>query len=233
MDKATAAEWLLRRVVDPVRASELVGDQLEAHPAAGRLRFWISIGGLLLMFSWRTLVGVAASPVVALFLAIAFFLCGGAQRIHVVGFSQTTVFNARIYLLGISILFWAVTFFSLVRLGWRSTLTGVGLAASVLWSGSILFFWQWTPAIVITVLWGGSLVFCASSRKRRIALGILCSAVVAAWLLAFALSNFYPDPHSVFGKWQGLAAFFLVPIVESSITMFLHRKFITSLNTGL
>jgi hypothetical protein len=233
MDSATAAEWLLRRVVDPVRASELVGDQLEAHPASGRLRFWISIGRLLLMFSWRTLIGVAASPVMGLLLVLTFLFFGGVQTVGILGLSSMTVFHARNYLLGISILFWAVTSFSLVWLGWRSTLTGVGLVTSILWSATLTFFWQWTPAIVLTVLWAGFLVFCVSSKKRRRALGILCSAVVAAWLMAFALSNFHQDPHSVFGKWQGLAALFVVPIVESSITIFLHRKFIASQDTGL
>jgi uncharacterized membrane protein len=233
MDKANAAEWLLRRVVDPVRASELVGDQLEAHPAAGRLRFWISIAQMFLMFSWRTIIGVAASPVVGLILALAFFSFANSQTRVTVGLSETTVFHLKVYLLGVSVLLWAATVFSLVRLGWRSTLTGVGLIASLLWSTSLSFFWQWTPAIVLTILWVGFILFCVSSAKRRRALGILCGAVVAAWLTAFALSIFPRDPYSVFGKWQFLGALFLVPIVESRTTMFLHRKFIASQDTGL
>jgi hypothetical protein len=233
MDKGNAAEWLLRRVVDPVRASELVGDQLEAHPAAGRLRFWISIAQLFLVFSWRTIIGVAASPVVGLFLALAFFLLGDFHARDTAGLPELTVLHVRLYLLGVSILLWAASVFSLVRLGWRNTLTGVGLIASLLWSTSLTFFWQWTPAVVLTILWVGFIVFCVSSTKRRRALGILCSAVVAAWLIAFALSTFFRDPYSVFGKWQGLTALFLVPIVESSTTMFLHRKFISSQNASL
>lgn len=233
MDKANVAEWLLRRVVDPVRASELVGDQLEAHPTAGRLRFWISIAQLLLMFSWRTIIGVAASPVVGLLLALAFFLFANPQSRNAVGLPETTVFHAKLYLLGVSILLWAATVFSLVRLGWRSTLTGIEFIASVLWSASLSFSWQWTPAIILTILWVGFIAFCLSSAKRRRILGILCSAVVAAWLTAFALSICPRDPYSTFGKWQGLTALFLVPIVESGTIMFLHRRFITSQNTSL
>lgn len=232
MDKANVAEWLLRRVVDPIRASELVGDQLEAHPAAGGWRFWISMTRLLLVFSWRTLIGVAASPVVGLFVAFAFFFFGGSQRVGIVGLSPMTVFHARNYLLGISVLLWAATAFSLARFGWPSTLTIVGLIMSTLCSVSLSYFWQWTPAIVLTILWAGFIAFCISHAEWRRALGILCSAVLAAWLMAFALSNFPRDPHSVFGKWPGLAALLLVPIVESSITIFLHRKSIASQSTS-
>ena len=230
MDKANTAEWLLRRVVDPARASELVGDQLEAQPTAGGLRFWMSIAQLMLMFSWRTLAGVAASPVAGIVLALCFF--AGLHSREAVGLSQGTVLHVQIYLLGVSVLLWAATVFSLVRLGWRNPLTGVGLAASVLWSVSSSFFWQRTPAIVLAVLWVGFLVFCAIRAKRRRALGILCVAVGAAWLTAFALSVIPHDPYSVFGKWQGLAALFLIPIVESKTTLFLHRKLIAPQNSG-
>ena len=127
MDKANIAEWLLRRVVDPVRASELVGDQLEAHPAAGRGTFWISIARLLLIFSWRTLIGVAASPIVGLLLALAFFFFRSSQPVGIVGLSPTAVFHARNYLLGISILLWAVTFFRLCGLAGAVTLRELDL----------------------------------------------------------------------------------------------------------
>jgi hypothetical protein len=233
MDKANAAEWLLRRVVDPVRASELVGDQLEAHPAAGRLRFWISMTRLMLIFSWRTLIGVAASPVVGLFVAFAFVFFGSSQPVGIAGLPATTVFRDRNYLLGISVLLWAATGFSLVRFGWRSTLTAVGLIVSTLCSLSLSFFWQRTPAIVLAILWAGFITFCVSRARWRHALGILCGAVAAAWLMAYAISVFPPhDPHSIFGKWQGPAVLFLVPILESSATMFLHRKFIASQSTS-
>ncbi|MEO8870341.1 MAG: hypothetical protein ABI357_05875 [Granulicella sp.] len=234
MDKANVAEWLLRRVVDPVRASELVGDQLEAHPAAGWWRFWVSMTRLLLIFSWRTLIGVAASPLVGLFVAFAFVFFGSSQTVGIVGLPATTVFRDRNYLLGISILFWVATAFSLVRLGWRSTLTVVGLIVSTLCSVSLSFFWQRTPAIVLTILWASFITFCVSRAKWRYALGILCGAVAVAWLTAFAISVFPPhDAYSIFGKWQGPAVLFLVPILESSATMLLHRKFIASQSTSL
>lgn len=233
MDKANIAEWLLRRVVDDVRASELVGDQLEAHPSAGRWRFWISMTRLLLIFSWRTLIGVAAFPVAGSFVAFAFFFFGSSQPVDIVGLPATTVFHAKNYLFGISVLLWGSTVFSLVRFGWRSKLTLVGLIVSTLCSVSLSFFWRWIPAMVLTILWVAFIAFCVSNAKWRRALGILCSATLVAWLTAFILSNFPRDPHSVFGKWQGLAALFLVPIVESSITMFLHRKFIASESVSL
>ena len=127
MDKANVAEWLLRRVVDPVRASELVGDQLEAHPAAGRWTFWIAIARLLLIFSWRTLIGVAASPIVGLLLAFVFFFFRSSQPVGIVGLSPMAVFHARNYLLGISVLLWAVTFFRLCGLAGAVTLQELDL----------------------------------------------------------------------------------------------------------
>jgi hypothetical protein len=226
MDRANIAEWLLRQVVDPVRASEIVGDQLEARPTVGNLRFWISISLLLLRFSWRTLVGVAASPVMGVFLASAFLVFVNPRLENTLGLSERTVVHLQSYLIGVSVLLWAETVFSLVRLGWRNSLTCVGLIASALWSCSFAFFWQPAYAVVLTILWAGFFVFCLSSSKRRRTLAILCCSVLAAWLTAFALYAVFGDPYSVFGKWQAIAALFLVPIVESSTTMFLRRKLI-------
>lgn len=234
MDKANVAEWLLRRVVDPTRASELVGDQLEAHPAE-KSRFWISIAQLLVMFSWRTAIGVAASPVVGSFLAFVFFFFGNSKPVMSITYLPAmTIHHTTNYLLGISVLLWAVTVFSIVRLGWRSTLTVVGLMVSTLCSASLPFYWQRTPAIVLAILWVCFITFCVSRAKWRQALGILCTAVAIGWLAAFAISIFPPrDAHSIFGKWQGVAALFLVPILENSVTMFLHRRSIMSQGASL
>jgi hypothetical protein len=231
MDKANAAEWLLRRVVDPARASELVGDQLEARPTAGRFNFWISIARLLFVFSWHTILGMVISPAVGLSLALISFLFANTQSGGTQGFPKTIVFHVRIYLLGVSALLWAAAVFSLVRFGWRGALTSAGFITSILWSLSLCFFSRPAPAVTLAVLWVSFVIFCARSAKWRRALGILFCAVVAAWLTAFALSIFPRDPYSVFGKWQGLMALFLVPIVESGVTTSLHRKFIASSNS--
>ncbi|HEY0794659.1 MAG TPA: hypothetical protein VGD64_02650 [Acidisarcina sp.] len=225
MDRAKAAEWLLRQVTNPVRASELVRDQLEASSAAPRSSFWLSIAKLLLAFSWRAIVGTAVSPLGGILLTVTCFVV--LPRTDTQGFLRdTTVSNILIYLLGISMLLWAVTVFSLVRYGWRDTLTPTGLLASILWSASFSFFWNPFFAIVLSIIWVSFLVFCASSANRRRSLGILLCAVVAGWVIAFGLSALTHDPYSVFGKWQLLTALFLVPTVETSTTMFLHRKFI-------
>jgi hypothetical protein len=224
MDKAKAAEWLLRRVVDRARASELVGDQLEAYPDAGGVRFWASISGLLLRFSWRSLLGMAASPVLGLTIAMAFFIFTNPDSTGNLGLSDMTVFHVKTYLLGMSVLLWMATAFSLIRLGWRDVLTGVGMVASVLWSASIAFLWQRPSATVLILLWAAFFVVCLSGAKRRRAFGILCSAVGVTWLAAFALSVFPHDPYSVFGKWQFLTAVLLAPILESRVTMGLYER---------
>lgn len=227
MDRANVAEWLLRQVTDPVRASELVGDQLEAYPTAGRLRFWLSIAKLLLAFSWRTIVSVAISPVGGIIFTIASFFLLQSRFAGTPGLlPETTILHIQMYCLGISMLLWAVAVFSFVHFGWRNTLTGCGLIASILWSASFCFFRNPTVAVVLAMLWAGFLIFYVSSVKRRRCLGILFAAVITAWLTGFALSIWPHDPYSVFGLWQGLAALFLVPVVQSSTTVLLYRKFI-------
>ncbi len=234
MDKANAAEWLLRQVVGPVRASELVGDQLEAHPSAGRLSFWLSIARLLLVFSWRTIVGVAVSTVGGIILAILSFYFGRYWPAGPQGFlPETTVLHITLYVLGISALLWVATLFSLVQFGWRSTLTSTGLVASILFSASSCFFWSPSFAVTLAIMWLSFFIFYTTSEMRRRSLGVLLVAVAAAWLTGFALSILRPDPYSVFGKWQAFTALVLIPIVESGIAMLLHRKFIASQSTSV
>ena len=229
MHKDIVAEWLLRKVVDPMRASELVGDQLEAHPNGSSFKFWMAIAYLVVAFSRRTLVAMVLSPVAGLLLAItAFILLNGRSS----GMEVTEMlpdalsFHVRSYLMGLSVLIWVGAVFSLMRFGWRSPLTVVGLIASVLWSGSLWFMFLPVPAAVLAILWLGFVIFCVSHAKRRRALGILCSVVLISWLTALTLSVVSHDPHNVFGKWQLVAAVILVPVIQGSISTALHRNFI-------
>jgi hypothetical protein len=226
MDKANIAEWLLRWVVDPARASEFVGDQLEAHPAAGNLRFWLAIARVFLAFSWRTIVGMVASPIVGLILTVGLIVFQIPQSGGSLGWSVSSVIHVWVYLIGVCFLLWAATVFSLVRFGRRSLIAGTGLMASILCSASLNFVGQRIPSIVLAILWIGFFVFSLSNAKRRRALGTLSVAVFAAWLTAFALSVIPHDPYSVFGKWQFLTATVLVPIIESGSMLLLRRRFL-------
>lgn len=224
MDKADFAEWLLHRVVDPDRASELVGDQLEAHPNAGQFRFWMSITQLFLIFSRRTILGIVVSPIAGSLIAVAFLILDTPQAPKWLGGSLTSLVNLWLCMFAVSILLWLATVFSLVRFGWRSTRTGIALMAAVLASTSTNFFRGEISVVVLIMLWAGFLVFCISSTTRRRALGSLSGAILAAWLTGFALAVSSHDPNSVFGRWQSLSALFLIPLVECGAMLSLGRK---------
>ena len=94
MDKANVAEWILRRVVDSSRAAELVGDQLESHPGDGRLRFWLLIVRLFLVFSWPTLIGFVLAIVGGLlFSGYRDGLCMDLEAMRVGYSRQSTIFS--------------------------------------------------------------------------------------------------------------------------------------------
>jgi hypothetical protein len=187
----------------------------------------MSIAQLLLALSWRTIVALAISTAGGIIFAIASFIFGRFWPVGAQNFvPEATAFNIALYLLGIGILLWVATVFSLIRFGWRSAIATTGLLASVLCSASFCFFRSPAFAIALAIMWVSFFIFSASSAKRRQSFGILFTAVAIGWLTGFALSTFFHDPHSIFGMWQSITALFLLPIVESSITVFLHRRFI-------
>jgi len=56
MDKLTVAEHLLTPITGHARATEIVGDLLEANPSA--TAFWFSITRIALAYTWRWLVAI-------------------------------------------------------------------------------------------------------------------------------------------------------------------------------
>ena len=225
MDRESAAEWLLRRVVDAERAGELVGDQIESRPGAGMLSFWLSIGWLVWVFSWRTVVGIAVSPVAGIFVAFGSFVLLSGQ-VGRLGYSQpSAAFFVEQYYLGISILLWMSTAYSLVRFGVRNALTTISFLASVLGTVACCCFWLPYGKFALTAGAIALLLLSLSNARRRRALCILLCSVTGMWVTAYSLSRGFPYPHSVFGKWQFLLAVFLVPIVEAGTVSWLQKKF--------
>ncbi len=219
------AELLLRQVVDPARAAECVGDQLEAHPSASHLRFWLAIARLFFVFSWRTLLGIAISPLSGILLALLAFLIASTQWKSTGTLPGTLAFHVKNYLAGVCALLWAGSAFALIRFGGRQLFPRLSLSASILGSVTLVYFDQPMPAIALTIAWAAFLLFCVLDRRRRQALATLAASIAAAWLVAFALSAISQDPNSVFGKWEFPAALILVPIAESSVVLSLNRKF--------
>ncbi len=224
MDRESAAEWLLRRVVDAERAGELVGDQIESQPGTGMLSFWLSIAWLVWVFSWRTVVGMAVSPVVGVLLALWSFVMLSGQ-VGRLGYSQSSAaFFVEQYYLGISILLWMSTAYSLVRFGVRNVLTALSFLTSVLGTAACCSFWLPYGQFACTAGAIALLLLSLSNARRRRALCILLCSVTGMWVTAYSLFRGFPYPHSVFGKWQFLLAVFLVPIVEASTVSWLQKK---------
>ena len=224
MDRGNAAEWLLRRVVDAERAGELVGDQIESRPGAGMLRFWLSIGWLVWVFSWRTVVGMVVSPVAGVLLATGSFhmLSGQVGRL---GYSQpSAAFFVEQYYLGISILLWMATAYSLVGFGVRNVLTLLSFLAALLGTAACCLFWLPYGKFACTAGAIGLLLLSLSDVKRRRALCILLCSVTGMWVTAYSLSRVFPYPNSVFGRWQFLLAVFLVPLVEAGTVSWLQKR---------
>jgi hypothetical protein len=226
VDKANAAEWILRRVVDSSRAAELVGDHLESRPADGRLRFWLSIARLFFVFSGPTLIGFVLSVIGGLLFSLYPFVVAISRRAMLTGHhgSPTPLFETIYYLL-ISMLLWVATTFSLVRFGFRSELSRAGLIGASLCTAAACFLWLPHVPVVLLAMTVAVALFYLSSSQRRRALGILSVVIALGWLTARLLVHV---PHGsqpfIIPRWQLLSAFGLVPLVEVAASLFLHKR---------
>jgi hypothetical protein len=225
VDKANAAEWILRRVVDSSRAVELVGDQLESHPADGRLRFWLSIAWLVVVFSGPTLIGFVLAVVGGLLFSGYPFVVAMSRRAMYGPRGDASWIFETIYYFLVSMLLWAAATFSLVRFGFRSELSRVGLAASLLCTAAACFLWlPHVPVVLLAITVAVALFYLSSSQRRR-ALGILSMVIALGWLTARLLVHV---PHGsqpfIIPRWQLLSAFGLVPLVEVTASLFLHKR---------
>src|SRR5437879_13524943 len=57
MPNAFWPEWIIARFTDRSRAAAIVGDLFEGAAEQGTLWFWLSVTGILLSLSWRSLIG--------------------------------------------------------------------------------------------------------------------------------------------------------------------------------
>jgi hypothetical protein len=226
MDKANAADWILRRVVDPSRAAELVGDQLESHPDDGRFRFWLSIARLFFVFFWPTLISYMLAVVGGLLFSFYPFLLAMSRRAALSGHhgSPTPIFETAYYLL-LSVLLWVATTFSLVRFGFRSELSRVGLIGALLCTAAACLLWMpYVSAALLALTIACALFYLSSSRRRR-ALGVLLGVIALGWITTRILVHLPPGSQGFFiPKWQLFLAIGLVPLVEATASLFLHKR---------
>jgi hypothetical protein len=235
MDRANIAEWILRRVIEPDRASELVGDRLETRPAEGGFRFWLFIGGLVAVFSWRTVLGIAAAAIGGVFLSWTPF-AGAFTRLYALDIRAPGPPPSPGYYLAISLLLWSAAVFSLVRFGSRNDLTKVAWAWALL--GAYAFCTFWMPNADVAILVGVTaflLLFVWSSENRR-ALAVLLASIASGGLAMYLLFHIPINKLNLAPKWLETILFLqllLIVIVECETASFLHRKLLVrALNSG-
>ncbi len=235
MDRARVAEWMLRRVVDRQRASEIVGDQLETRagaPTVGEsLRFWASIVWVCVVFSWRTPVATLLAAVAGILAWWPFAITG--SRLHLSEQLHSPQVAAVAFLsLSISMLLWAEAVFSAVRFGVRDELTKLSLGASLLGSFAACCLW-WLPhgAVILRVGVAALILFQMTSAGRRRALAIWLPVVLGTWfvarfLLTSAFANFHVGPRKL-GLYTTLYLYVSVgsvPLLLAFTSVYLHRR---------
>ncbi len=227
MDKAILAEWILRRVVGPERAAEMVGDLLETQAAADRFRFGLSVMWLAFVFSWQMLAALVMSVLVGFLCAWQPFFWTIVRLAHSGHRMPPAMFFTSSYLFGMSMLFWSEAGFCFVHFGIRHPLSRISVVAAMF--GSVVTCCWWLPhaPIMLAVLALGIVVAYTTSRTRRLFLAIWSAALVLDWLTVFTLSHLPSRALAFIGGWK-IIAMFLVPIAEASVSVSLYRRFFES-----
>ncbi len=230
MDKAIAGERVLRLCVSRERAAELVGDLLEARP--GLVRFWATVGWLLIAFTWRvglaTLLGSATGIALITPFAVAFSRVAEAHHLPIE--ANPSPFQ---YLLGFSMLFWSLAVHSLIRLG-PGYLPGLSAAAGMLSGASAaLYKLQHAPVwlCIVAAIFAGTA--CLGRPSRR-ALKALVQVTASTWIFVFGLlsteSLLIQHTHTRLarGPWFNLiqvaTSFLLLSVAQALAVSYFHKE---------
>jgi hypothetical protein len=233
MDRAIVAEWIMARITNESRASEIIGDLLEARPAQGNLRFWFSVLVLLFALGWRPLLGLVFAYAFAIF---CFFqesptlMKLNKQRFHF-PFGSTEYLTSVRWLflterLGqVTILLWIVAGFSMVRFGIRTISSRMSVGTALM--GMVLYSYLWIPAARPALLATSALALLIVLFKERWrqSVGIVLATVAIGWVVADIGLTWAP-----FGRpsaFRIVPVFTAIPIVEAAAFTYLHRAFAT------
>jgi len=235
MDRATVAEWMMARITNESRASEIIGDLLEARSAQGNLRFWFSVLVLLIAFGWRPLLGLVFAYAFAIFC----FFQEGSALVKLNEQRSRLQFGSPEYLtsvhwtfltmrLGqITILLWIVAGFAMVCFGIRniSSRMSVGLALM----GTVLSSYLWIPAARPALLTFSALaLLIVLLRERwRQSVGIVLATAAIGWVAMDIGLTWAP-----FGRpsaFRIVPVFIIIPMVEAAAFTYLHRMFAASI----
>jgi hypothetical protein len=232
MDRATAAEWMLARVVEQSRASEIMGDLLETRPEQGSLRFWLSVLGLLISFTWRPVVGLVLAYFAALFSLMFSSLRPimelTKQRSHFqfgsAGYLTNTYWTSLTIQLGsVTTLLWIVAGYAVVRFGIRNTSSQMSIGTALM--GTVLCSYLWIPDGRPALLAVSALVAAIAliNERRRQSLGIVLGSVAIAWVVGHLCPFWRSYPET-----SVLIVAILVPLVEVVVFNYLHTMLTSS-----
>jgi hypothetical protein len=225
MDGTNAAEWILRRVVSPQLASELVGDQLEATSGKANMSFWLSIVGLAVAFSWRNIVGLVIAVVMGISAWYPWARVMIYRMLHGHLATEDWVTASNRYL-GYSMLLWTAAGFSLVRFGLRSGLTQLSAIAALVATAAACFLWLPYAPHVFPITAILLFFFQMSSYSRRRSLAALSIVLAVGWLDFQIIERIYIVWHRLLPTWSLLLAFVSVPLVVASAMLFCHKHLI-------
>ena len=165
MPNAFWPEWIIARFTDRSRAAAIVGDLFEGAAEQGTLWFWLSVTGILLSLSWRSLIG-SVTRFFGLYFVHA--LPMPLYSVHAVH-RPPELWVPFFGLLGaLCMVLWVAAPYAAVRYGFRDSFAQLALMLCALVT-TVIFYW-WIPAVDVTCLAVAlSILFCSGlfAERRR------------------------------------------------------------------
>ena len=167
MPNAFWPEWIIARLTDRSRAAAIVGDLFEGAAEQGTVWFWLSVTGILLSLSWRSLIGSVTGFFGLYFVHALPMPLYSVHAVH----RPPELWVPFFGLLGaLCMVLWVAAPYAAVRYGFRDSFAQLALMLCGLVT-TVIFYW-WIPAVDVTCL--------------AVALSILfCSGLFAEWRRAF------------------------------------------------
>ena len=167
MPNAFWPEWIIARFTDRSRAAAIVGDLFEGAAEQGTLWFWLSVTGILLSLSWRSLIGSVTGFFGLYFVHALPMPLYSVHAVHRPPELWVPFFG---FLGALCMVLWVAAPYAAVRYGFRDSFAQLALMLCALVT-TVIFYW-WIPAVDVTCL--------------AVALSILiCSGLFAEWRRAF------------------------------------------------
>ena len=147
MPNAFWPEWIIARFTDRSRAAAIVGDLFEGAAEQGTLWFWLSVTGILLSLSWRSLIGSVTGFFGLYFVHALPMPLYSVHAVH----RPPELWVPFFGLLGsLCMVLWVAAPYAAVRYGFRDSFAQLALMLCALVT-TVIFYW-WIPAVDVTCL---------------------------------------------------------------------------------